>query len=294
MGFQGFGYSWPDGYYCQTAGLTTPGTGSWAAGYYCPEGQTSSNPTAYLCPAGSACPAGSLIAKKCDVGYYQPSTGQTSCLNCPAGSYCDGTDSSTTAACPIGYYCPLNTRYSTEFPWPEGTYNDVTSLTQQSSWKNCPAGYYWDQKGQSSYSKQILAGYYSTATNQIVANPSDSAGVKGLWDAGYYCPTGSSSLTQCPVGTYNDARGSTSLSNCLNWPPGVYWNLVGKTYAQLQAAGSPSYGAWTAGYVCISGSTTSTPNDNVMGKICPVGYYCPAGTVSELECPTGTFSPTTG
>ena len=149
-------YACPDGSYCQTTGLTTPGTGSCAAGYYCPEGQTASNPTAYLCPAGSACPAGSLIAKKCEVGYYQPSTGQTSCLNCPAGFYWDGTDSSAKTAWVIGYYCPQNTRYSTEYPCPEGTYGDTTSNTQSSDCKAWPAGYYCDQKGQSTYSKQIL------------------------------------------------------------------------------------------------------------------------------------------
>lgn len=286
-------YACPDGRYCQTTGLTSY-TNNCAAGYYCPAGQTNNNPVSYQCPAGSYCPAGSMIAKKCAVGYYQPNVGQAACLDCPAGSYWDGTDTSTYIACVIGYYCPLNTRYATEYPCPEGTYGDTVSNTQSSDCKPWPAGYYCDQKGQTAYSKKILAGYYSTSTGQIIAKPSDVSNVKGRCETGNYCPEGSSSLTPCPAGTYNDGRGSTSLSDCQPCPPGKYCNAAGKTYAELQGMSSTYYGTCSGGYVCIKASTTSTPNDNVMGKICPRGYYWTAGTVTEVECATGYYAPNQG
>lgn len=239
----------PEGLYCATLGLDSPASNLCTAGYYCPNNQTSGSPTSYKCPAGSYCPTNSKIAKKCEVGYYQPNEGQSSCLNCPAGSYCDGTDTSTYIACIVGYYCPLNTRYSTEYPCPEGTYNDLTSKTQSSDCKACPAGYYCDQKGLTIYSKKIMAGYYSTATGQVVANPPNVSGVKGECETGHYCPEGTSSPVACPAGTYNNARGATSSSDCLSCPPGEYCNASGKTYAELVALGGTSWGKCTAGYV---------------------------------------------
>lgn len=131
-------------------------------------------------------------------------------------------------------------------------------------------------------------------TNQVVANPSNVSNQKGLCETGHYCPEGSSSLTACPAGTYNNARGATSDSWCLKCPPGEYCNASGKTYAQLKALGGSSWGVCTSGYVCYPGSTTATPNDNILGIICPVGSYCPAGAFAAIKCSTGTFAANTG
>lgn len=49
-----------------------------------------------------------------------------------------------------------------------------------------------------------------------------------------------------------------------------------------------------AGYVCVSGSNSSSPVDGVTGFICPVGHYCPAGSGQGTKCPLGTFSNTEG
>jgi hypothetical protein len=124
--------------------------------------------------------------------------------------------------------------------------------------------------------------------------PTDSSNVKGRCETGHYCPEGSAALTPCPVGTYNDARSSTSEQDCLACPPGYYCNVAGKTWAQLSAMGSPNFGTCTAGYVCSSASTIANPTDDIVGKICPVGHYCPAGTVTEIECPSGSYSPNQG
>lgn len=34
--------------------------------------------------------------------------------------------------------------------------------------------------------------------------------------------------------------------------------------------------------------------DDVVGDVCPAGYYCPLGSVSPSACPSGTFSGSTG
>lgn len=139
-----------------------------------------------------------------------------------------------------------------------------------------------------------MAGYYSTQTGMTTPTPSDISNVRGRCETGNYCPEGSGSLSQCPAGTYNDARASTSESDCLECPPGYYCNSPGKTWSELTGLSSTYFGQCTAGYVCSGGSTTPTPTDNIVGKICPVGSYCPTGTVTEIECTTGYYSPNTG
>jgi hypothetical protein len=284
----------PDGFYCETAALTDPSLTTCTAGFYCPEGQEVGAPVAYQCPTGSYCPAGAKIALKWEIGTYQSQLGQTTWDPCPQGNYCDGTDSSTYIACVVGYICPAGTKYSTETPCPEGTYNNLGGRWLNSECLSCPAGYFCDQKGQSTFSKKLLEGYYSTATGEIDPTPADVTDVKGRCETGNYCPEGSSSLTPCPVGTYNDARVGTSSDDCLNCPPGEFCNTAGETYAQLVALASTSHGTCTQGYVCYPGSTTATPNDNIMGIICPIGHYCPAGTFKEIVCATGSFAPNTG
>ena len=53
-------------------------------------------------------------------------TSDKDCLACSGGKYCDGKEG-TEQECPVGHYCPPGlTSFSTQFPCPAGTYNDVT------------------------------------------------------------------------------------------------------------------------------------------------------------------------
>lgn len=280
----------PEGLFCPTEATVTPTANVCAAGFYCPEGQEVGSPTAYACPAGYECPAGATIAIKCELGQYQPDVQQDHCEPCPAGSYCDGSDPSTHVVCPPGYFCPANTRYSTEHPCPEGTYNDLSGITQQSDCKACPVGYFCDQKGQTTFSKKLPAGYFSENTGLSVPNPTNIGTTQGTCLTGHYCEEGTSTPTACPAGTYNDARGATSSSDCLNCPPGEYCSQGGWTYAEL-VANPTIHGTCDPGFVCYPGSTVPNPNDNIMGIICPRGYYCPAGTFAQIPCPTGSYAP---
>ena len=63
------------------------------------------------CPAGHTCPAGAIAPVPCDIGTYNPTSGQLACIPCPAGNYCDekGMTQKTIDVkgkkCSAGYYC---------------------------------------------------------------------------------------------------------------------------------------------------------------------------------------------
>lgn len=69
---------------------------------------TGLNSQKYTCPAGYMCPDATMgWATPCNAGYYQTSTGQTSCTKCPAGFYCptQATVDNTAFPCPEQFYC---------------------------------------------------------------------------------------------------------------------------------------------------------------------------------------------
>ena len=85
------------------------------AGFTCLEGVTDARPSPRLATAttgGVFCPAGhfclqEVIGKSvCEVGYYQPNEGQSSCIHCPGGQLCDTTEMTAPVECPAGSYCP--------------------------------------------------------------------------------------------------------------------------------------------------------------------------------------------
>lgn len=49
-----------------------------------------------------------------------------------------------------------------------------------------------------------------------------------------------------------------------------------------------------AGYVCVIGSSTATPTDNIMGYICPTGHFCQQGAIIHEPCRIGTYAPSEG
>ena len=49
-----------------------------------------------------------------------------------------------------------------------------------------------------------------------------------------------------------------------------------------------------AGYYCTQGAYSATPTDGVTGDICPAGGFCPRGSITEQDCPIGTYSQQTG
>lgn len=117
-------------------------TGSLIIACFCsltPPIVTRSNLVYRACPAGHYCPAGSTSPKDCVAGTYQNDTAAADCDICPDRHYCEAT-ATETLTCPAGFYCPEGTEFATEFPCPNGTYSNETSLAAVSECLLCPPG----------------------------------------------------------------------------------------------------------------------------------------------------------
>ncbi len=198
----------PNGKYCGTTGLSTPGSDC-TPGYYCQRGESSA--TASICPKGYYCPAGTAAPVPCPPGTYNDITGKSvlgDCKSCPSGKFCDDiamiaaptttandcasgyqcisaaktkypVDGTTGKLCPLGNYCTI---------CPHGTYNAKSAIPGCIS---CPKGYYCD-------------------------NTIDSTSYT-ICPAGYYCPAGTSGTInkyQCPAGTYSSKTRLSAASEC--------------------------------------------------------------------------------
>ncbi|CAG9331890.1 unnamed protein product [Blepharisma stoltei] len=320
------------GSYCATTTLDVV-SGSCTQGYYCLEGATSPTPrdgvTGAVCPVGYYCPSGSAMPTPCDPGYYQSSQQKyqsSDCIICPAGYYCAHRASSViTGICTAGYYCPQGQITPTPIAYicPIGNYCPSRSATQtscaagtyqdqkgQSSCKNCPAGFYCDA-GATTPTK-CTAGYMcplgtSSSTRVPCGNgeyqPFEGQSSCLTCPMGYecgagpltspttcpiysYCVAGTNSpAPSCPSGTYTDETGLQSKSQCKQCPAGKYC-----TNGKIQAD-------CDAGYYCISGCNTPTPDSYTntgYGQPCPEGHYCLAGATLPTPCPSGKFRTQTG
>ena len=318
--------SCPPGRYCGGVGLLTD-SGPCQAGYYCLEGSSTATPmdgiTGSSCPAGFYCPAGSSYPSPCPVGTYNSAPGMVAsidCATCPQGFYCAGLAATAiTGRCSAGYFCPPgqhNGSYSGNI-CPVGTFCPAGSAVPT----NCPPGFYNLLQGQASCSlcpkaftcegaanSPVLcqAGYacavgVTLATLQVCGSgtfqpfsgqalclscPAGSYCPVGpltlplICPAGNFCPQGSDVPLNCLPGTYTAASGLQDSSQCRFCPVGKY------------CIGGISAGDCSAGYYCLSGSNTPTPDgfsNSGLGYPCPIGYYCPAATPLPIPCPNGQF-----
>ncbi|KAF0717142.1 hypothetical protein As57867_002460, partial [Aphanomyces stellatus] len=253
----------PAGYYSLAASIVP--TGPCAAGYYCPPMSTTN--TQVACPAR----------------YFLNGTqgrSQDDCAVCPAGSYCP-IASVTPTACPRGYYCITGT--SNPEPCPLGTFGNATNLKMMTDCNTCLPGMYCDGTALTNPSGPCDAGFYCTGGSYTSA-PSGTAGtavyssgglIGGLCITGGYCPLGSSTSIPCPAGTFNNATGAQSFSDCSPCPPGQY--------CQSSGLALPT-GGCAAGYYCTLSATAPTQNES------PVGYYSSTGAYGPTACPPGTFN----
>nr|XP_054760934.1 uncharacterized protein LOC129267226 [Lytechinus pictus] len=278
------------GYYCEGTGLPEP-TGPCQAGYYCPGGQNTSQPTEYICTPGHYCEAGSSGLTSCASGTYQDDFGMDSCKSCPAGFYCDATLQNDTFCshsvqnpqpCPQGHYCPMGTKYSKEFPCPNGTFSDQTNLEEADDCTPCSGGMYCDRESLTAPYGECEAGYYCISG---ASSPTPTDGVTGdICPVGTYCPTGSNKTYDCPPSTYNPTEGRESISECLACDAGEYCPVYGL---------NTTAGDCDAGFYCAGNASSASPTDGVTGDECPVGHRCPAGSPQPIQCEPGTYTDTT-
>ena len=332
---QGTCFPCPPGEYCATAGLST-----------------------YVaCPAGYYCPGG-VDKQPCPAGTYNPGTinlalpGQ--CYPCDPGKYCLGGGSAPDGSCSAGYVCPRNAAHSTsalQYSWaspstegqcPPGYYCAAASkaptpcavgsyqdLYGQSSCKPCPAGRYCDVTGISdTTTRSCTAGYFCSggATTPFPLIPAEGG---SQCSEGNYCPTGTTSMINCPAGQYEPRPGQAVCQSCpagfycsggaSAWAPtacpannycpinsasptvcpaGTYSNVASlQSSTQCRPCKSGSYctsglvqGLCAAGYYCDAGAASATDST----KLCPTGHYCLAGCTVPTVCPQGTVRNTVG
>ena len=276
----------PAGFYCPTTASTVPcdiGTYSNTEGAFdvstckkCPEKYWCSekNITSYdsfLCPAGHYCAENTIIPVECPAGTYidVPGSGASAddCLACPIGHYCEGGTASP-IACSYGDYCPASTVQPVD----------------------CVAGKYCPMNTDSSIECPIE--HYCPGN---VSEPLPCT-------KGHYCPIGSTYQTVCPGGyRATDSRESFE-DTCIACPAGTYQNVLYAEECTSNVTGTPVLVSTIeecltcdAGYICTGLSSSPKPNsEEENGYICPAGFYCPAGAVSEVPCPKGTFNPNEG
>lgn len=92
-------------------------------------------------------------------------------------------------------------------------------------------------------------------------------------------------MIPCPIGTYNNDAGSTSLSACKPCPESFYCDQIGKTLSDYGINNGLHY--CDDGMLCPSGAKSSSPSLNDNGVLCPIGHYCKYG--QSNPCPTGRF-----
>jgi len=125
----------------------------------------------YVCvdsSAGHSAPTGSMYDVECSAGTYQPSTGQTSCIDASVGYYVASTASTSQTACAAGTY-QASTGQSSCTDASAGYYVPSTGSATQTA---CAAGTYQPSTGQTSCT-DASAGYYVEDVNPKVSG--------GMW-----------------------------------------------------------------------------------------------------------------
>jgi hypothetical protein len=174
-------------------------------------------------------------------------------------------------------------------PCPVGTFGAIKSLKSAAECTSCPAGSYCENPGSATVTGPCKAGFVC-GLGSITSAPYDAIYdvettppvQNGRCPVGKYCPQGCITPLPCPAGSYNPDSGAAECRAC---DPGKYCETAG--------AVAPS-GDCDAGYICKFGAKTSRPTDGVTGEICPVSFYCPAGSAAARTCQDGYKSTRTG
>ena len=264
-----------DGFLCETSGIDCDDIVNNPANYQCPAGSYCKDGGEQPCPLGAYCPTGSYQPTYCPSGTINlidvSQTSNSSCLACDIGSYCfkgitlpDGDHN-----CHEGYYCDAGSSSAQQNECPEG------QKCSNGLIDGCEVGSYNPDKIQTSCIDCSLApGTFCDSTNMTSINECS---------AGNYCPDGQneiSCLTQS--GTINELTLSYNVTYCQECP-------LGQSCGSDRTDASYSESC-DAGYFCEKGSVAKNDTNN----ICASGFYCPQGTTSEISCPPGTYSQSTG
>ena len=248
------------------------------AGFFCTSG--TSDFVASPCPAGYFCLQGTPHASEypCPSGTFSARTRiqrMADCASCPAGQFCRGVGlTAPTGNCTAGWHCREGAK--TAIPAPENGRQCLVGEFCPSGTTapiNCTSGMYCDQPGLSQPAGSCDEGYFcpsgSSSRQQSPCPP------------GHFCPQESSRPTPCPQGTFLPVSLSSNESSCQPCQAG--YACVRQGLAQPDANCS-------AGYFCISGSTSSTPAEG----LCPQGHFCAQKSAQPKRCDSGTYQDRNG
>ena len=212
----------PAGTYRKTTGAgATTDCDACPVGFYCGEGTI--NPV--VCPGGKFCALGSAVTSPCTGGKYCP-PGTTTELTCPEAYYCpEGVQEYV--KCLNGTYCEPGSEKPTLCD--SGTFGNGNPNNNNfaNACVPCDAGLYstTDRPG---FCFPCTAGYVCLGQTTS-ETPTDKSTQNGYeCPVGHYCPEGSSLERECPVGTYADAKRTTSLSGCKQCASGTFNDVTGK------------------------------------------------------------------
>jgi len=215
----------------------------------------------------------------CDIGTFQPASGQTYCLVANAGYHVNSMGAITQVACDIGTYQP-STGASSCLVTAPGNFSASQASIEQTP---CSLGAYQPNSGQTTCITTTPGHYVNSlgAHSQVSCAPGTYqpiAGKTSCFDAslGYSAPNESSTYqTLCDLGTYSPASGQ---SECNDASPGHIVSSMGQSSQVTCLAGQ---------YQPNSGQTTCLDTE--------AGYYTYLeGTPNQIACALGTYQPMTG
>ena len=268
----------PPGHYCARSGSSNS-TGPCSENYYCPGGQEKPENEDLICPPGHRCPISSSEPIPCNNGHFQNLNGQAYCKPCPMRYFCENLNGTgiidpSNFPCVEGHYCPEGTRHRYQYKCPPSTYSDVKLLQNASECKKCPPKYYCQNQGLMAPEGLCQAGYFCNGSS---ASPMDNICPENM-----YCPTGTDQPLPCPDGSLAEGKsGNQNVTQCEPCPRGFFCKNLSR---------KPCSG----GFICVTGSTTSRPVDDIHGYPCPEGHYCLEGGLKESPCLQGYYMPLRG
>ena len=268
------------------------------AGFYCTPELVKETLVGYQnCPPGFYCPEGTGFNwMPCPLGTYSNGTGlslSSQCSLCDGGMFCALLNAtSPTGICYPGFYCTSgNLRPDPSF---NSTCDILTDINAISIGGLCPEGHFCPEGSSypipcsnGTFSNQsglhecltCLAGYYC---------PTESSDISHFaCPQGYYCPSGTKHPFQfpCPVGTFYNSTNAQSVDVCIGCSSGYYCDSPGL---------SEPTGLCREGWYCSGNATLLTPVNPLHGGLCPVGFYCPAGSPFPTPCTEGMFCSLSG
>lgn len=170
--------------------------------------------------------------------------------DCPEAYMCPNISVDIYTKCDNNYYCPQNTIDQTTYPCPPGMIGNgnPNDFDVPSSCEFCPAGTYTNLTTLGTCNT-CAAGYicFSGASTPTPVNVGTDNGYQA--PAGYYAGAGDTSLSECPVGTYNEFLAKSSIDDCLTCP-------------------EDSFNSQKAASECSTCGSTSKANNDSTGCVC--------------------------